>query len=291
MPGNADSLQQVARPSLVLAGDALAFAFGFVFRNPGAILRRLAAPGLLGCIALYILLWGYCTQLTDFIGFPSDGLAGRVMGIAAAAILIMLLLHAIVVARLGELLAGRPDGSPSFLGISATAWRIYAADLRLVLAFGVYEVATLLAVNLLTRLAAPSLLTVLFSAASWVLLLWLLMRAWFFLPPVSLRARDEGVLALSWRRSEGQLLPIFLILLVLGGGVLFLLAGGELLLRAGGILSPVPETLSFAAAVGLYERNLWPFVLLVSLVYLFGTSLMTAARIKLYRDTVDAPAA
>src|SRR6185312_9718435 len=100
------------RQSLVLAGDALAFAFGFVLRNPGAILRRLAVPGLLGCITLYILLWGYCTQLTDYIGFPSDGLASRVMGIAAAAILVMLLLHAIVVARLGALLAGQRAAPP-----------------------------------------------------------------------------------------------------------------------------------------------------------------------------------
>jgi hypothetical protein len=52
----------------------------------------------------------------------------------------------------------------------------------------------------------------------------------------------------------------------------------------------VPETLSFAGAIGLYERNLWPFVLLVSLAYLVFTSLMTAARVRLYQDAVDAPA-
>jgi len=291
MSENANSLPQTGRQSLVLAGDALAFAFGFVFRKPGAILRRLAVPWLLGCVALYILLWGYCTQLTDFLGFPSEGLAGRVMGIAAVAILIMLLLHAIVVARLGDLLSAQAAPSPAFLGVSVTAWRIYAADLRLVLAFGLYGVATVLAVNLLTRLAAPPMLPFFLSAASWLLLLWLLMRCWFFLVPVSLRARSEGVLTLCWRRSEGLAVPMFLVLLVLAGFTLILLAGGELLLRAGGILSPVPATLSFAGAIGLYERNLWPSVLLVSLAYLVATSLMTAARVKLYRDAAGAPVA
>lgn len=291
MSESASSLPRSARQSLVLAGDALGFAFGFVARNPGTILRRLAIPGLLGCITLYLLLWGYCTQLTDFIGFPSEGLAGRVMGIAAAAILIMLLLHAIVVARLGDLLAMQVEVPPAFLGISATAWRIYAADLRLVLAFGVYEVATLLAINLLTRLAAPPMLSVLLSTASWLLLLWLVMRCWFFLAPVSLHARSEGVLTRCWRQSEGVLVPILLVLLVLAGFTLVLLGSGELLLRAGGILSPVPAALSFAGAVGLYERNLWPSVLLVSLVYVVATSLMTAARIKLYQDVTDSPVA
>jgi hypothetical protein len=291
MSENANSLPQASRRPLVLAGDALVFAFGFVFRNPGAILRRLAVPGVLGCITLYILLWGYCTQLTDFLGFPSEGLASRVMGIAAVAILIMLLLHAIVVARLGALLAGQTTTSPVFLGISATAWRIYAADLRLVLAFGVYGVAILLAINGLNRLAMPPVLPALLSVAGWLLLVWLLARCWFFLAPVSLRAQDEGVLVLCWRQSEGLLLPMILVLLLLTGVMLILLSGGELLLRAGGILSPVPEALSFAGAIGFYERNLWPFVLLVSLVYLVGTSLMTAARVRLYQDAVDAPTA
>lgn len=242
MSGNANSLAQARRSSLVLAGDALAFAFGFVFRNPGAILRRLAVPGLLGCITLYVLLWAYCTQLSHYIGFPSDGLASRIMGIAAAAILVMLLLHAIVVARLGSLLVGQTV-SPVFLGISATAWRIYAADLRLVLSFGVYGVTTLMAINLLRRLEAPAFLSILFSAASWLLLLWLLARSWFFLAPVSLRARDEGVLALCWRGSKGYMVPMLAVLFLMLGMALVLLAGGELLLRACGILSPVPQTL------------------------------------------------
>jgi len=291
MSGNVNSLPQSARHSLFLAGDALAFAFGFLVRNPGTILRRLAVPALLGCIALYVLLWGYCTQLADFIGLPSEGLASRVMGIAAAAILIMLLLNAIVVARLGELLAARAGASSAFLGISATAWRIYAADLRLVLAFGIFGVAMLFAVNLLIRFGAPPIMVALVSFASWLLLLWLLARCWFFLVPVSLDARGESVLTVSWRRSEGLLFPILLILLVLAGVTLFLLAGSELLLRAAGILSPVPAMLSFAGAIGLYERNLWPFVLLVSVAYLVGTSLMTAARVKLYQDVADTPMA
>jgi hypothetical protein len=228
--------------------------------------------------------------LIDYIGFPSDGLASRIMGIAAAAILVMLLLHAIVVARLGALLMGQTTASSAFLGISATAWRIYAADLRLVLGFGVYGIATLLAVKFLHRFGAPAFLPVLFSAASWLLLLWLLPRSWFFLAPVSLRARDEGVLALCWRSSKGYVVPMLAVLFLLVGLALVLLAGGEILLRACGILSPVPETLSFAGAIGLYERNLWPFVLLVSLAYLVFTSLMTAARVRLYQDAVDAPA-
>lgn len=289
MSENVNSLPQTTRRSLALA--ALAFAFRFVFRNPWAILRQLALPGALGCITLYILLWSYCTQLTDFIGFPSEGLAGRVMGIAAAAVLIMLLLHAIVVARLGSLMVEQSEASPAFFGISATTWRIYAADLRLVLAFGVYEVVTQLAIKFLARLEPLHALPVLLSVASWLLLVWLLARCWFFLVPVSLQARDEGVLAHCWRRSEKLSLPILTVFLLLIGMALILLASSELLLRAGGVLSPVPEALSFASAIGLYERNLWPFVLLVSLDYLIFISFMTAARIKLYQDTVDVPTA
>ena len=138
--------------------------------------------------------------------------------------------------------------------ISATAWRIYAADLRLVLGFGVYGIATLLAVKFLHRFGAPAFLPVLFSAASWLLLLWLLPRSWFFLAPVSLRARDEGVLALCWRSSKGYVVPMLVVLFLLIGLALVLLAGNIPVLR-GRFLSllatptPTSQTTYFSQVV------------------------------------------
>jgi hypothetical protein len=286
MSGNANSLLQPARGSLVAAGAALAFTFGFVVRNPGAILRHVAVPALLGCAALHLLIWGYCAQLTSYLDLPSEALAGRIMGIAAVSVLIMLLLHAIVVSRLAELVVGGGSGQPVFMGIRTDAWRIYAADLRLLFALGLFGVVVIGASALMFRFGVAPDIETAFNIAAWLLLFWLVVRGWFFLLPVSLQANGEGGLAMSWCLSRGHLATISAVMLPILLLMFFLLGGGEFLLRFTGVLSPMPARLTFMGAVGLYQRNLWPFVTLVSLVYLCGASLTTVARIRLHQQLV-----
>lgn len=286
---SANSLPRDWRSGPAMTCEVLAFAFGFLLRNPGAILRRVAFPALLGCVVLYFLVWGYCAELTDYLGFPSEGLASRVMGIAAASVLIMLLLHSIVVSRLAELLMGNRGGALGFLGIRPDAWRIYAANLRLLLGLGLYGLAMFGASSLMVRFGTTPGIAKVFDVAAWLLLCWLVARGWFFLVPISLQANEEGGLGMSWRCSEGSLPAIGGIMLVILTFTLVLLAAGEFLMRAAGVLSPVPASLTFVNAIGLYQRNLWPFVIMVSAVYLLSASLMTAARIRLYQKLAAAP--
>jgi hypothetical protein len=290
MPENANKPHRTARGSLASALRALAFAAGFVARHPGAILRRVAVPVLLGCATLYVLIWGYCTQLASYLDFPSDGLAGRVMGIAAVSVLIMLFLHAIVVARVAELVMGCKNGEQAFLGIPTDAWRIYVANLRLLLALGVFGVVGLGSSSLMFRLGVAPDIEAAFSVAAWLLLLWLLARCWFFLMPISLQAHGESGIVTSWRLSRGHLWAVSIVMLALMALMVLLLGGGEFLLRSAGVLSPMPRTLTFVNAIGLYQRNLWPFVILVSAVYLCVACLMTAARIGLHRELVTGKA-
>jgi len=284
-----------ARDPLVAAGAALAFAFGFAARNPLAILRRVGAPATLGCVALYSLIWSYCSQLVNYLDFPSDALAGRIMGIAGLSILFMPLLHAIVVSRLAELVTGDRSEEPSFLGIRTGAWRIYVAELRLVLTLGIFGVLALGASSLMIRAGVAPNIKMAFGAAAWLLLFWLAARFWFFLVPVSLQAKGENALMQSWRLSRGHFVSISAVMLSQLVLMLLLLGGGEYLLRSVGVLTGMPATMTFINAISLYQRNLWPLVILVSVVYLYGASLMTAACIKLHRELVEeafaAPAA
>lgn len=291
MSGNASNVLQQPRNPFAAAMASLAFAFGFVARRPVAILRGVAVPALLGCVALYALIWGYCVQLTTYLAAPSDALAGRIMGIAALSVLVMLLLHAIVVSRLAELVMGCRSGQPVFLGIRTDAWRIYAANLRFLLALCVFGLAAIGASSLMLRLGVGDGLEEGFVLIVWLLLFWLVVRGWFFLAPVSLEASGEGSLVTSWRASYGHVTAISLVFVPLLALLLLLLGGGEFLLRSAGIFSPMPRTLTFAGALGLYQRNLWPFVILVSVVYLCGASLTTAARIRLHQELTAAPAA
>jgi len=282
MSGTANSL--LNRSAFANAGDALAFSFGFLARNAGGFVRRVAVPGLLGCCILHSLLWIYCTQLTTYLGYPSDGQAGKVLGIAAAGVLIMLLLHAIVVSRIGILILGLESEKGAFFGISAAAWRIYVANLRLVLGLGLYGIAAALIAGLLSRLGLETVPLLIFEAAAWLLLVWLVARSWFFLVPLSLQTRAESVLAASWRSSRGMVPSILLAVFPCLAVSFVILVLGELSLRMIGIFSDVPAKISFLDAIHLYERNLWPFVLLVSVVYLFSNALMTAVRIRMFRD-------
>jgi hypothetical protein len=271
----------------LLLRETFLFCLKFLVLEFFAILKRALLPALAGGAALYFMLDGYFVELLDYLARPSDVMASRVLGIAAAGGLILLLLNAIIVASLTRLALRQTDQEQSFLGIGVAAWRVYTADLRLLLAVGIGAVllwVVLLALGHVWLAPSDGIVRFFVLAA----LFWLGVRFWFFVAPLSVLGRATGPLTESWRHSHRHGWTIGLVLFcILICGIAFQ-AAGESLLRGLGILYFSTST-SFRDAIELYRRNMLPITALISASYLFVTILLSAARAHLYRRFIAGP--
>lgn len=264
----------------VILCETLFFSVRFLVVEIFSILCRTLVPAVAGGLVLYFLLNSYCVELLKYLLHPNDAMASRVLGIAAAGGLILLLLDAVVVAALTRLALGEKKPESSFLGIGVAAWRIYTANLQLLLAIGGGGVVLwlmLLASNRVWLAPGPDIV----HAFCFLAIYWVAVRAWFFVAPLSVLGSPAGPLVDSWRHSFGHVLPIAISLFVLLLAGIAFQAAGEFILRGMSVL-----TLSYAASfrddVELYRRNLLPLTGLISVSYLVITILLTAARVHLY---------
>jgi len=271
---------------IALLRETLAACVRFPAGQILPILRRTLLPVVAGGIVFYILLDGYCVELLHYLHHPNDVMASRVLGIVAAGGLILMLLNAVVVAALARLALREHGSERSFLGIGVTAWRIYTANLRLLLALGGGGMALWLVLLALRRvfLSPDPAIVRLFC---FLAIYGLAVRIWFLVPPIAVLDGPDGLLVASWRRSAGQAAPIAIVLFVfLLGGIAFQ-ATGEFLLRGLGLLLLSPAV-TLRDTVELYRRNLPAMTVLISVSYLFVTVLLTAARVHLYRRLAGA---
>jgi hypothetical protein len=204
-----------------------------------------------------------------------------VLGIAAAGLLVMLFLHAILVAAIAGLVLDKKRAQPSFFGIRAAAWSIYTANLRLLLALCVGGLAFWLSILALKRiwlLPDSGIIQFLLLVAVFCISV----RAWFFVAPSCLIEKDGSPLTAAWRRSAGHFSIIAITMFVIFIGSIAFQAIGEALLRITGVLAPFSHPETFAQAVMLYRENLFPMVAIISLTYLIATVILTAACMYLY---------
>jgi hypothetical protein len=273
---------------IVTLRETLLFSVRFLTVEISSILRRTLIPAVLGALVFYFLLDGYCIELLDYLLHPNDVMASRVLGIAAAGGLILLLLNAVIVAALARLVLREKQPERSFMGIGVAAWRIYTANLRLLLAIGSGGLLlwlVLFALRHISLFPGPDAVRIFCFLAIY----WVGVRGWFFVAPLSVLGSPAGTLTDTWHRSSGHVFPIAITLFVLLlAGVVFQ-AAGEFTLRSFGALS-LSGAASFQDSVELYRRNLLPISLLISVSYLVVTILLTAARVDLYRRLSGASA-
>lgn len=275
------SLEAVDGTVPSFSGQVLHFCASFMFRKFPAVLRRVAVPLLIGAMALFVWLSVYFSELYAYLQNPAGSIASRVLGVAAAGILVMLFLHSIVVASVTEIVLGYKIPGARFLGIHQWQWRLYVANLRLLLAM----VASAGLFWLIHVSVANSSVAVEFSidAVAAGFMFWFFVRIWFFLLPVCVDTTEEQAVLKSWRMSAGHffratitLLPLFLLILVFQGG-------GEILFRVIHVIAQIRTGNSFSSNVLLLRDNLLPIVVLMTANYLWAVMLTTAARIETYR--------
>ncbi len=271
----------------VSISKALGFALTFSFRNAAAIVARVALPALIGWIISYASFSLYLTEIERYLGSPSERIASVVLGLVAAGTLGTLFLHSVIVAAVTALVLGLEDGGWKFFHIARREWRLYAANLRLLLVAGIW-VGALLAVQIAAaKLSWPppfGLVLDLLMAGGLGLLG---VRFWFLAAPLSVAETQGQILRRAMRLSAGNSWRIVAIMTVVLLVAFAVEQAGEVALRAGGLVAPFPSTGSFAGHVAMFYRILLGILVVVGVAYLVGIVLLTAARVYVYRQLTE----
>ena len=268
----------------------LFFPLQFVSRNAALIARRIWLPCLAGALSIYGFFSAYMWELQAYLSNPQDSVGSRVLGIAALALLVLVFLHSLVVARIAQLALGLESTKGDFLGVTRAEWRLYTANLQfcIVVLFFVLAFFGLHAIT--ERLnwphgAVPHIVQGLF-------LFWLATRLWFLLPPVCVTHTRGEVLLAAWRRSDGRFWRIALLLTAVLLTAYLVQAGVGMLLHAVGLIAPLPTSATLAGYVSSYRENLLPMVVMTNIAYIIFVILTAAASAQVYaEERADVPPA
>jgi hypothetical protein len=271
----------------VSISKALGFALSFSFRNAAAIAARIALPALAGWVVLYVSLFLYLKELAGYMSDPSDRIAGLVLGLAAAGLLVTLFLHSVIVAAVTALALGLEDGNWKYFHAAKREWRLYAANLRLLLVVGIWIGAVLAVEFAAAKLSWPVHLRVALDVVMAGGLGVLAIRAWFLAAPVSVARTQGRILRRAWQLSASdawRLAAIVAVLLLTGFAIEM---AGEFVMRAGGMIPPFPSPGSLADYVAVFRKVLPGFLIAVGVAYVVGNTLLTGARAYVYRRLTE----
>ena len=267
--------------------QTLRFAFSFSFRNAAAIAARIALPAILGWIAFYLSMFMYMKELEKYLIDPSDRVASLVLGLATAGLLVTLYLHTVMVASVTALALGREDGGWKYFHAARREWRLYAADLRLLLATAIWLGAMQLLRFAAGLASVPAGFGFGLDAITVCGLGYLAVRIWSLVAPVSVASAHGEILRRAWRLSAGNswsLAAIVAVFLLVG---LVAEAACEFAMRVGGLIPPFPSSASLADYAAMYREALPGVLLVVGIAYLVSNILLTAARVSVYRQLTE----
>ncbi|HEY0281252.1 MAG TPA: hypothetical protein VGC27_01365 [Rhizomicrobium sp.] len=269
--------------------DTLEFSFSFLFRNAARIAARIALPALGGWFTFYIAFFLYLTELERYLGNPSDRVASLVLGLATAGLLVTLFMHAIIVSAIASLALGLEAPGWKYFSIGRRAWRLYAADLRCVLVFAAFIAAVRLGEAAIGRLGVMPGQVWIADLVMGVGLYWLFVRFGFLVAPIAVARRDGEILRRGWRLSSGHFWSIKAITAVLALPGFAIELAGEFLLRLLGTFPELGATGSMASLVALYREILPAVLIAIGVGYLVAVTLLTLARVSVYRQLMDQP--
>jgi hypothetical protein len=259
----------------------LFFSLSAPVRHAREILPRIIPIWIIGCLLVYGVMFVYFQQLLRFLAAPSDRTGSLVLGIAAGGALIGLFLHSMISATITGALIGRPGKLHLVPHLRRRDWRLYAANLRLVLLLATGSL--LYAVGSLLR--SGPIVSGLATLVGLALTVLLVLRVWFLLAPVSIHNREGAVLRPSWRLSRGQCLPVLALVCTLMLPGLAIEGLAEIGLHEIGVKS-APGGTSMASMVVFYCGWLPVMLGVLALSYLVTVLLMTAARLDVYRQLI-----
>ena len=266
------------------------FAYRFMLRSLGAIVRLVWLPTLIQILILYISLNVYLLELATFLQQPDSQIAGQALGILVGGIFGALFFAGIAIVAIVELASGN-QSKPGwvYLRISRIEWRFYAAAVRLfiiLVSFVAIAVAVFWGVANTLDISPTGTVFWLGNAALIMGMFYLFLRLGFLIPPLAV-AQSEKILRRCWRltaQSVWSLAPIMLVLIIPG---IALQIAAEFFLRVGGMI-PAPAlgfSLNDFAVAG---HGILPYALLVMMVsYLAVVVPLTVGAVVVHRTLAE----
>lgn len=263
--------------------ETLKFATVFPIKNFRAVISRVALPALVGWAVFFASADLYISELRSYLGLPSDRSGSVILGLVAAGLLILLMLHAMLTSAVATLVMGTPlEGQPYFRA-KKREWRLYAANLRVLLAV-ICLVAVAVAMQLLLGSFDAALISALANTLLFGGLFVLIVRCVFFAPAIVSIESSGPIVRRAMALSRGNFWRVSVIVLVLNLPGVLIENIGERLLRGVGVFPHATNYASLADILTVYSRILPGILALVSLAYLVNVTLMTIAAAAAYRD-------
>lgn len=262
----------------------LRFSFSFLFGNFGVIAARIALPALAAWLVLYGAAHLYLSELLSFLGLPSDRSGSIILGLLAASLLGLLLLHAMIAMAIAALAALAPESGWPYFRAGRREWRLYAACLRILLVLVVFVSALVFANMMIVPFAGGQTLFLLINFIIVIYPLVMLIRGGFLAAPVVVTEGPGPIvrrsLHLSWGNS-GKITLLFVILVL--PGVIFEVCT-EALLRSLHVFPMLPQQATISDVVRTYNDILPGILVLLMLAYLLDVVLLTLASVSVYRQ-------
>lgn len=262
-------------------------SFAFSVRDIGKVLQRVLLPSVLGGVMLYILGIAYIAELDRFLANHDERSASLVLALAGGGLLILLFLHAVVVAGVISLVLEKPRRRGwNWFHVTLPEWRVYAGLLRFVVIAGILVTGGEGVRVLLLRLGIDPTFGYVSQLLILLVLVWLTIRLGFFIGPVGVDREAGQIVGRAWEVSSLNFWRIAAIGVVcLVPSIIFYLLG-EYCLRLTGQIAVPQSVRTLTDVAGALHSMLVTLVVLISVTYLVCAVPLSAAAAFAYRDLV-----
>lgn len=244
---------------------------------------RVALPALAGWCVLYASAYLYLSELRTYLGLPSDRSGSIILGLVAAGLLLLLMLHAMLTSAIATLAMGGTSEGQYYFRAKRREWRLYAANLRVLLVM-IFFIAAIVGIRPFLDGPSAMAIALLSNVAIVVVIFILLVRCVFLAPPIVSAENSGPIVRRALFLSKGNALRISLILVVLNLPGFLIEIAGERILRAIGIFPPIAGQVTLGDILTIYSHILPGILALVALVYLVNVVPVTIASVAVYRQ-------
>ncbi|MBI3677518.1 MAG: hypothetical protein HY243_12975 [Proteobacteria bacterium] len=249
----------------------------------------MALPSVAGFAALYVLISAYLDEIESFLSTPDPQGASLILGIASLTFFLMLFLHVVLRASLAALALGLPAPGWKFFPTARPIWRLYAANLRLML------IALPVAAIVVKYGALPGRPTPLFSdpdyfsipvlidALAFLVFVYVAARTMFLMPSVTLCERGQ-IVRRAWGLATDNVWRLIAISIALAIPGILLQIVLETVFQAFGMLPTITVGATLSDIVLTIRQNLPQLILSWFLGYLLNMALSAIAGAYGYRQ-------
>ena len=279
-------------------GETIAFAYRFLFARIGTIVGIAWLPAVLSSAASYLISTYAVTHRAELeAGDPQAGVAYFLVSFAGLLVTVFAA-SVVAVAITRQVLGEGSSGVVLYFAAGRSEWRMFAANIRYLLAIGALVGLAALIAMLAFLLAGvpldgsepiqPSAAMILAGLISLFVFLYAfatILRVGFLLPP-SIAAEEKGGLRRSYELTKGNFWRVLAIMLALALPLMLLVLGGEAaVLRAalGPEFARMNPTEFLQRAGQAMEAKLLPWTIFTTVIFILGSGLIYSGAAFAYR--------